>query len=215
MCVSKKIKQQKRNGQLESIFFLDNLEEKIKEKIFKMKWFSILVNLFFVITLSACEELDLYGILGINRNAETKAIKKAYRRLANTEHPDKKPDDPEATAKFANINTAYKVLSNEETRKLYDRCGMKCVEREGQLDNSDVFSSFFGDFGFGGFGDERGARETPKGGTIVMNLFVTLEELYSGNFVEVRISFSKQIYHNPNFYFIFILLHSLLSNENS
>lgn len=149
-----------------------------------MKLFSILVNLCFVITLSVCEELDLYGILGVDRSADTKDIKRAYRKLANTEHPDKKPDDPEATAKFANINTAYKVLADQETRKLYDRCGMKCVEREGQVDNSDVFSSFFGDFGFG-FGDERGSRDTPKGGTIVMDLFVSLEELYTGNFVEV------------------------------
>lgn len=150
-----------------------------------MKFISILANLFLVITLTACEELDLYAILGVDRSAETRDIKKAYRRLANTEHPDKKPDDPEATAKFASINTAYKVLADEETRKLYDRCGMKCVEREGGVDHSDVFSSFFGDFGFG-FESDRGQRDTPKGGTIIMDLFVSLEELYTGNFVEVR-----------------------------
>lgn len=155
-----------------------------------MKLFSVLVNLCLIITLSVCSELNLYEILGVDRSAETKDIKKAYRKLANTEHPDKKPDDPNATAKFAEINTAYKVLADAETRKLYDRCGMKCVERDGGVDNSDVFSSFFGDFGFG-FDNERGSRDTPKGGTIVMDLFVTLEELYSGNFVEVSLIFEK------------------------
>lgn len=156
-----------------------------------MNWFSILVNLFIVITLSASEELDCYEILGVPRSATTKDIKKAYRRLANTEHPDKKPNDPKATEKFAQINTSYKVLSDDETRKLYDRCGMKCVEREGQVDHSDVFSSFFGDFGFG-FESERGQRDTPKGGTILMDLFVTLEELYTGNFVEVNFKIQSQ-----------------------
>ncbi len=64
-------------------------------------------------------------------------------------------------------------------RKLYDRHG-------GGESHGDPFSSFFGDF-FGGFGGggNSGERETPKGETVVMDLWVTLEELYSGNFVEV------------------------------
>lgn len=47
--------------------------------------------------------------------------------------------------------------------------------------------SFFGDFGFG-FGSNNQEREMPKGGDIVMDLEVTLEELYNGNFIEVKIN---------------------------
>lgn len=149
---------------------------------------SLLVNLLLLVSQSVCEELDLYATLDIPRNAKPYEIKKAYRKLAAKLHPDKNKDDPDATTKFQNINQAYEVLSDEEKRKLYDQCGMKCVQREGSMDShSDPFASFFGDFGFGGFGfgEERGQRDTPKGGTIVMDLFVSLEELYSGNFVEV------------------------------
>ena len=47
-------------------------------------------------------------------------------------------------------------------------------------------SSFFGDFGFGfGGGNDRGEREIPRGGDVRMDLYVTLEEMYSGNFIEV------------------------------
>ena len=50
----------------------------------------------------------------------------------------------------------------------------------------DPFASFFGDFGFFDDGHHRGGRETPRGADVVIDLWVTLEELYSGNFVEVR-----------------------------
>lgn len=147
---------------------------------------SILVNLLLVISHANCDDdMDLYGILEVSPNASTNDIKKAYRKLAAIKHPDKNKDDPDATSTFQNINVAYGILSDEEKRKLYDRCGMKCVEREGSMEHSDPFASFFGDFGFGFGGDERGPRDTPKGGTITMDLFVSLEELYSGNFVEV------------------------------
>lgn len=47
------------------------------------------------------------------------------------------------------------------------------------------FCSFFGDFGFFGGGQRQGEREVPKGGDVVMDLFVSLEEMYNGNFIEV------------------------------
>lgn len=106
----------------------------------------------------------------------------------NCRHPDTNRDDPDATERFQRVNKAYEVLSDEDKRKAYDKCGVKCVEREGSMDHTDPFASFFGDFGFSFGGEERGGpRETPKGGTITMDLFVSLEELYNGNFVEVCI----------------------------
>ena len=66
---------------------------------------------------------------------------------------------------------------------LFFRCGEECVNKEDGFGGMDPFSSFFGDFGFGGGPRE---REVPRGGDITMNLYVTLEELYVGNFVEVN-----------------------------
>ncbi len=65
-------------------------------------------------------ETDYYGVLGVAKDASQRDIKKAYRTLAQTYHPDKNPDDAEAEAKFKQINEAYDVLGNEETRKDYD-----------------------------------------------------------------------------------------------
>lgn len=144
----------------------------------------ILVNLLVIIALAAAER-DFYGILGVDRNAEIKDIKKAYRRLAAKMHPDKNPGDQSAVEKFRDLGAAYENLVDPEKRKLYDRCGEKCVEKDMGMGDSDPFASFFGDFGFNFGGDERRPRDTPKGGTIVMDLFVTLEELYTGNFVEI------------------------------
>ena len=53
---------------------------------------------------------DFYAILGVKKNASTKEIKKAYRKLAIQYHPDKNPDDPEASIKFQDIGAAYEVL---------------------------------------------------------------------------------------------------------
>ena len=133
---------------------------------------------------------DFYSILGVPRNANLNQIKKAYRKLAKEFHPDKNKDDPKAAEKFQDLGAAYEVLSDEDKRKTYDRGGEEALKREGGFGGgSDPFSSFFGDFGFGfGFDDgrqSRGERETPKGNDVVMDLWVSLEELYSGNFVEL------------------------------
>jgi DnaJ-class molecular chaperone len=64
-----------------------------------------------------------YDVLGVNRNAEEKDIKTAYRRLARKFHPDVNPNDKSAEAKFKEISEAYEVLSDEEKRKLYDQYG--------------------------------------------------------------------------------------------
>lgn len=129
---------------------------------------------------------DFYAILGVARNANTNHIKKAYRRLAKELHPDKNKDDPDAASKFQDLGAAYEILSDPEKRKKYDRCGEECVKKDGMMDGMDPFANFFGDFGFH-FGDSDERHETPKGANIVMDLYVTLEELYVGNFVEVKI----------------------------
>lgn len=148
---------------------------------------SLIVSILLVCSQSVncqVEDDDYYEILGITKSATAYEIKKAYRRKALKEHPDTNRDDPDANERFQRVNKAYEVLSDDDKRKAYDRCGVKCVEREGGMD-SDPFASFFGDFGFSFGNEDRGPRDTPRGGTITMDLFVSLEELYNGNFIEV------------------------------
>ncbi|KAG8230815.1 hypothetical protein J437_LFUL010595 [Ladona fulva] len=126
---------------------------------------------------------DYYTILAVPRNANTNQIKKAYRRLGKELHPDKNKDDPEAEQKFQDINAAYEALSDPEKRATSDRCGEECLKRESG-GGAIPFASFFGDFGFP-FGIGGGGGETPRGANVVTDLYVTMEELYAGNFVEI------------------------------
>jgi len=136
---------------------------------------------------------DFYKILGVRRNADTNTIKKAYRKLAKEMHPDKNPDDPEANDKFQDLGVAYETLRDPDTRKIYDQGGEEALQKHerGGGGGGDPFSSFFGGgspfddfFGFGG-GQQGGEREIPKGANIDIDIWVTLEELYVGNFVEL------------------------------
>ncbi|VEN56817.1 unnamed protein product [Callosobruchus maculatus] len=127
---------------------------------------------------------DFYRILGVSKSASLHEIKKSYRRLAKELHPDKNKDDPNASQKFQDLGAAYEVLSDEEKRKKYDRCGEDCLQKEGMMDgNMDPFASFFGDFGFHFGGEQK--HETPKGADLMMDVYVTLEDLYTGTFIEI------------------------------
>ena len=106
-------------------------------------------------------------------------------------HPDKNPDDPEANEKFQDLGVAYETLKDPDTRKIYDRGGEEALQKNERGGGGDPFSSFFGGGGspfddFFGFGGQQGGeREVQRGANIVIPLWVTLEELYVGNFVEV------------------------------
>lgn len=66
---------------------------------------------------------DFYKILGVTKSATKNEVKKAYRNMAKSMHPDKNKDDPNASDKFSDLSAAYEILSDDEKRKLYDRCG--------------------------------------------------------------------------------------------
>jgi DnaJ family protein B protein 11 len=89
--------------------------------------FYLFLNLVLLSSLASANR-DFYKILGVSKSATKNEIKKAYRSMAKSMHPDKNKDDPQASDKFSDLSAAYEILSDEEKRKLYDRCG------EGELD---------------------------------------------------------------------------------
>uniref|UniRef100_N1QVD3 Chaperone protein dnaJ n=1 Tax=Aegilops tauschii TaxID=37682 RepID=N1QVD3_AEGTA len=66
---------------------------------------------------------SFYDVLQVPKGASEDQIKRSYRKLALKYHPDKNPDNEEATKRFAEINNAYEVLTDQEKRKIYDRYG--------------------------------------------------------------------------------------------
>ena len=98
---------------------------------------------------------DYYEVLGINRSADEKEIKRAYRKLAKKYHPDMNPGDKQAEQKFKEITEAYNVLSDQEKKKLYDQYGFAAFEEgfgQGGFDQGGFKQGGAGSgFGSGGF----------------------------------------------------------------
>ena len=143
-----------------------------------------------------------YDLLGVAKDASEKDIRQAYRRLARQYHPDVNKNDADAENKFKEINEAYSVLSDEESRKKYDRYGDKW-RQAGQYnhagatnggvrwtvrDGDDVFSTFggresiFEDFFNSGIPRARGWRQQP----VDQHVEITLEEAFHGSTRTVR-----------------------------
>lgn len=144
---------------------------------------------------------DFYTVLGVDKSADEKEIKKAYRRLAMKYHPDKNPDDPSAEEKFKEATMAYEVLSDAQKRASYDRMGHTAFEQGmnnggfgGASDFGDIFGDIFGQFG-GGFGDFFGGsrssgRRASKGADLLYRLSLSLEEAVKGCKKEIQFSSS-------------------------
>ena len=127
---------------------------------------------------------DYYEILGVPRDADSDAIKAAYRKLALKHHPDRNPGDKEAEEKFKAGAEAYSVLSDADKRARYDRFGVEGVRGAGQAGfdpNSFVdFADILGDFfGFGGGGGGRRGRQRP-GEDLKADLELQFEESVFG-----------------------------------
>lgn len=98
---------------------------------------------------------DYYEVLGVSRNADAAAIKKAYRKLAKKYHPDSNEGNAAAAEKFKEVNEAYDILSDEKKRKMYDQFGHAAFE-EGGGNYSNAQGNPFEGFG--------GAQGNPFGG---------------------------------------------------
>lgn len=99
---------------------------------------------------------DPYDILGVKRDADADAVKKAFRKLAKTFHPDQNKNDPRAKEKFAEANAAYEILGDEKKRGQFDRGE---IDAEGKP----KFQGFGG--GWNGFGQAGGGRARQSGQT--------------------------------------------------
>ncbi|KAF3352733.1 Carboxypeptidase KEX1 [Verticillium dahliae VDG1] len=147
------------------------------------------------------EDLDLYGLLGVDKTATPDQIKKAYRKAALQHHPDKVSEDirEESEAKFKSVTQAYEILRDEEKRHMYDTHGMAAFDGRGgpggpEVDLNDILSQMFG-FGMGGPGGPGGPGGGPqrprRGPDEEQEYRVSLEELYKGK--TVKFSADKQI----------------------
>ncbi|PXF44946.1 Chaperone protein dnaJ 10 [Gracilariopsis chorda] len=92
------------------------------------------------------KDLSLYDVLGVPPDATDSSIKKAYYLQAKRCHPDRHPDDPQATEKFQKLGEAYQILSNEHTRALYDASGMEGLESSNmeRMEAGQLFDMLFG-----------------------------------------------------------------------
>ena len=133
---------------------------------------------------------DYYEVLGVDRNADDAALKKAYRALAKKYHPDMNPGDKEAEKKFKEASEAYAVLSDAEKRRQYDQFGHAAFEggaggAGGGFDSNgadfgDIFGDIFGDLFGGGRRGGRAGNGPMQGANIRKGVRITFEEAVFG-----------------------------------
>jgi molecular chaperone DnaJ len=129
---------------------------------------------------SMAAQRDYYDVLGVARDASPEQVKKAFRALARTLHPDVNPDDPAAADQFREVAEAYEILGDAELRARYDRFGHAGVQgRAGAADMGgldDILGMFFGDGVFGA----RGPRGPEQGADATTAVTLTLREAAAG-----------------------------------
>ncbi|HBL57173.1 MAG TPA: molecular chaperone DnaJ [Cyanobacteria bacterium UBA8803] len=139
---------------------------------------------------------DYYDILGVSRDADKEEMKRAYRRLARKYHPDVNKE-PGAEERFKEINRAYEILSEPETRARYDRFGEAGVASGagagypdfGDVGFADIFESFFSGFagGMGGARTTTRSRGPVRGDDLRLDLKLEFREAVFGGEKEIRI----------------------------
>jgi molecular chaperone DnaJ len=137
---------------------------------------------------------DYYEILGVKRNATSEEIKKAYRKLALTYHPDKNPNNPQAEEKFKAAAEAYGILSDPGKRQRYDQLGHEGIRQEAyrssQASAEDIFSRYsdiFEGTPFETFFQSSTQGYSRQGSDLKIKLKLTLQEIANGVTKKVKI----------------------------
>lgn len=133
---------------------------------------------------------DYYEVLGVDKSASERDIKKAYKRLAMKYHPDRTEGDKSLEEKFKEVQEAHEILTDSQKRAAYDQYGHAGVDPNrggghGGADFGDIFGDVFGDI----FGGGRGGRQqrARQGSDLRYNLELSLEEAVKGKSVEIRV----------------------------
>ena len=146
------------------------------------------------------QKRDYYEVLGVDKNADDAALKKAYRQLAKKYHPDVNPGDKEAEKKFKEASEAYAVLSDPEKRRQYDQFGHAAFEGGAGgaggfggfdfsgADFSDMFGDIFGDLFGGGRSRARATNQPMQGANIRTAVRITFEESITGVTKELELN---------------------------
>lgn len=150
------------------------------------------------------QKRDYYEVLGVDKNADDAALKKAYRALAKKYHPDMNPGDKEAEKKFKEASEAYAVLSDPEKRRQYDQFGHAAFDGGAGgaggfggfdfngADFGDIFGDIFEDL-FGGRRGSAGARSGPmKGANLRTSVRITFEEAVFGTEKEIELTVKEE-----------------------
>ncbi|PCI86343.1 MAG: molecular chaperone DnaJ [Hyphomicrobiales bacterium] len=140
---------------------------------------------------------DFYEVLGVDKSADEKALKSAYRKKAMQFHPDRNPDDEAAAEKFRESSEAYEILKDAQKRSAYDQYGHAAFEQGGMGGGqgggfggfggggmSDIFEDIFGDF-MGGGRPRRNAPE--RGSDLRYNMEILLQDAFDGKQVEIEV----------------------------
>lgn len=137
-------------------------------------------------------DTDYYELLQVDRTADEKAIKSAYRRLAMECHPDRNPGCTDSENRFKAISQAYDCLKDPQKRAAYDRFGHAAFQNGGMNGGaqdfgsfSDIFENIFGEFMHGSQGARR--SNVLRGSDLRYDLEITLEDAYDGKEVDLSI----------------------------
>ena len=144
------------------------------------------------------EKRDYYDVLGVERNADEKEIKKAYRKIALKFHPDKNPDDKAAEDKFKEAAEAYEILSDSNKRSRYDQYGHQGVGGASQggrggfggMNMDDIFDQFGDIFGssFGGGRRGGGGSRVARGSDLRIKIKLNLKEVALGVTKKIKVN---------------------------
>lgn len=138
---------------------------------------------------------DYYEVLGIEKDAGEREIKKAYKRLAMKYHPDRTQGDKTKEEQFKEVKEAYEILNDDQKRAAYDQYGHAAFEQGGHGgggfgggsgDFGDIFGDVFGDI-FGGGRGRGGQSRARRGSDLRYNMELSLEDAVKGKSVEIKV----------------------------